>query len=87
MLSLRAFPKKTFYKYAKDEGLEKAAHGKEDIVYRRFAAVLLFGRQLVKYGGLLLLLGLSLLLQLGKMPLNLGNEFLCGGLYRFKGRF
>ena len=35
----------------------------------------------------LLLLGLPLLLQLGKMPLNLGNEFLCGGLYRFKGRF
>ena len=28
-----------------------------------------------------------LLLQLGKMPLNLGNEFLCGGLYCFKGRF
>ena len=59
----------------------------QSVFYRVGQGLLLFGRQLVKYRGLLLLLGLPLLLQLGKMPLNLGNEFLCGSLYRFKGRF
>ena len=46
----------------------------QSVFYRVGQGLLLFGRQLVKYRGLLLLLGLPLLLQLGKMPLNLGNE-------------